>query len=237
MATGAPIATTMATPPTAMPIDPMTNPATLLTLTQWFSPAYPVGAFAYSHGLEQAVAEGRVTNAAQVEGWIGDVLAHGGPRVDVTLLGRAFHAEDSHELAAVDALARALAPSKERLLETVQQGQSFAQTTRAIWGGDLPDLTYAVAVGCAARLQRFPVETVATLYLHAFAANLISAAIRIVPLGQTAGQAALSRLAVKCPALASQALQDTPDDIGSASFLADIASMRHETLYSRIFRS
>ncbi len=237
MVTGGPTAMTMATAITPTAIDPMPDTATLLTLTQWFSPAYPVGAFAYSHGLEQAVAEGRVTDAASAEEWIGDVLTHGGPRADVTLLGAAYRAEEGHELDDVDALARALAPSKERLLETVQQGQSFAQTTQAIWGGDLPDLAYPVAVGRAARLRSFPVETVATLYLHAFAANLMSAAIRIVPLGQTAGQAALSRLSERCPAVASEALQDTLDDIGSASFLADIASMRHETLYSRIFRS
>jgi len=214
----------------------MTDPATLLTLTQWFSPAYPVGAFAYSHGLEQAVAEGQVTDAASAEAWIGDVLAHGGPRTDVTLLGAAYHA-GVKETEEIDALSRSLAPSKERLLETVQQGRSFARTTAAIWGGDLPDLTYPVAVGRAAGLHGFPLTTVATLYLHAFAANLVSAAIRIVPLGQTEGQLALARLSNLCPSLASDALQDTPDDIGSCAFLADIASMRHETLYSRIFRS
>ena len=231
MAMGARIAMTMATH-----TDPMTDPATLLTLTQWFSPAYPVGAFAYSHGLEQAVAEGRVTDAASAEGWIGEVLTRGGPRSDVTLLGAAFAAEGA-TLDEIDALARALAPSKERLLESVQQGQSFAQTTRAIWGGDLPELSYPVAVGRAARLMGFAPATVATLYLHAFAANLVSAAIRIVPLGQTEGQAALARLSRLCPAIADEALQDTLDDIGSSAFLADIASMRHETLYSRIFRS
>ena len=233
MAMGALTAMTMAI---ATPIEPMSDPATLLTLTQWFSPAYPVGAFAYSHGLEQAVAEGRVTDAASAERWIGEVLTRGGPRSDVTLLGAAFAAEGT-TLDEIDALARALAPSKERLLETVQQGQSFAQTTRAIWGGNLPDLTYPVAVGRAARLMDFAPATVATLYLHAFAANLVSAAIRIVPLGQTEGQAALARLSRLCPAIADEALQDTLDDIGSSAFLADIASMRHETLYSRIFRS
>lgn len=236
MATGAPIAMTMATPPTTTPIDSMTDAATLLTLTQWFSPAYPVGAFAYSHGLEQAVAEGRVSDADSGEAWIGEVLTLGSPRTDVTLLGAA-HDADAPALARIDALARALAPSKERLLETAQQGQSFAQTTRAIWGGDLPDLTYPVALGRAARLMGLPLDTVATLYLHAFAANLTSAAIRIVPLGQTEGQAALARLARLCPAIAAEALQETLDDIGSCAFLADIASMRHETLYSRIFRS
>lgn len=236
MATGAPIAMTMATPPTTTPIDSMTDAATLLTLTQWFSPAYPVGAFAYSHGLEQAVAEGRVSDADSGEAWIGEVLTLGSPRTDVTLLGAA-HDADAPALARIDALARALAPSRERLLETAQQGQSFAQTTRAIWGGDLPDLTYPVALGRAARLMGLPLDTVAMLYLHAFAANLTSAAIRIVPLGQTEGQAALARLSRLCPAIAAEALRDTLDDIGSCAFLADIASMRHETLYSRIFRS
>ena len=236
MVTGAPTAMITATAPTTTRIDQMTDPATLLTLTQWFSPAYPVGAFAYSHGLEQAVADARITDARSAEAWIRDVLALGGPRTDVTLLGAAYGA-DPQRVNDIDALARSLAPSSERLLETVQQGQSFAQITRTIWGGDLPDLTYPVAVGRAARLQGIPIDSVATLYLHAFAANLISAAIRIVPLGQTEGQAALTRLSSLCPAIASEALEDTVDDIGSACFLADIASMRHETLYSRIFRS
>ncbi len=211
-------------------------PEDLLILTQWLSPAYPVGAFAYSHGLEQAVADGQITDCASAEAWITGVLRHGAPVMDVALMAASYQA-DSDDLFEIDALSRALAPSEERLLETVQQGASFANITATIWQGDLPEMTYPVAIGRAAQLQGIALLPLATMFLHGFAANLISAAIRIVPLGQTDGQAALARLSRLCPELAQTAVQTNLSEIGSSSFAADIASMRHETLYSRIFRS
>ncbi|MEP2530150.1 urease accessory protein UreF [Shimia sp.] len=214
-----------------MPIDP------ILTLTQWLSPAYPVGAFSYSHGLEQAVHAGRVHDANSFSDWLSDVLQHGAGRNDVILLAVAWHSANPETLQDIDDLARALAPSAERLLETDQQGAAFAQTTAAVFATDLTALTYPVAVGRAARLQNLPLRDTARLFLHAFAANLTSAAIRLVPLGQTAGQSALHAITPLCQSIADHAITQPPDAIAASAFATDIASMTHETQYSRLFRS
>lgn len=218
--------------PTAMPTD-----TALLTLTQWFSPAYPVGAFSYSHGLEWVVDTGIVTDASSFEDWLQDILTFGAGRNDAILLAHAYRAATLAQLDQVDALARALAPSRERLIETNLQGAAFAEITADIWAVPADRYTYPVAVGAAARGLELPFETTLHLFVHSFAANLTSAAIRLVPLGQTEGQAALAALAPMCAQIAGQAQDQSLDDLGSCTFLADIASMKHETQYSRLFRT
>ena len=232
--------------PIPMPIDesggsqPEAGPAgadlALLTLAQWLSPAYPVGAFAYSHGLESAVAEGAVRDADGFGRWLDDVLLFGGGRNDAILLVAAYAAAPD-ALAGIDALARALAPSAERAMETELQGAAFAATTSAIWGGADAPLAYPVAVGAAAAAQGLPLEKTLQFYLHGFASNLTAAATRLVPLGQTEAQAVLAARGPALADLSALALSLTPDDLGSSAFMADIASMRHETQYSRMFRS
>ena len=213
------------------------SPEALLRLTQWLSPAFPVGAFAWSHGLEAALAEGRVTRET-VNDWLEGVLEHGAGRADAALLAAAYRAGTEAELEEVDALARALAPSAERLAETVEQGTAFAATVSALWPEHpLPAMAYPVALGRAARLHDLPLDLTATLYLQAFIGNLCAAATRAMPLGQTEGQAILARLTARCEAVAQAALADAPEEIASASFAADVDAMRHEALYSRIFRS
>ena len=225
MGMAAPWATTMAIP---------MNTDHLLTLTQWLSPAYPVGAFAWSHGLERAVARSDVTDAASLADWLAAVLDHGAGRSDAILLCAAHGADD---VTPVAELAAALAPSRERRMETLQQGAAFAATTRAVWGLDLPDMAYPVAVGRAAGLIGLPVVPTAQVWLQSFASNLVQAAQRLMPLGQTAAQRVLAGLSPLCAAQGEMAANATLDDIGSASFAVDIASMQHETQYSRIFRS
>lgn len=208
--------------------------AGLLTLTQWLSPAYPVGSFAWSHGLERAVGRGDVTTAPALRDWLGAVLEHGAGRTDAILLCAAHGADD---VAPIAALAAALAPSRERRMETVQQGQAFAATTRAVWGLDLPDMAYPVAVGRAAGLMALPMKPVAQVWLQAFASNLVQAAQRLMPLGQTEGQRILASLSPLCIKTAEDAAQASLDDIGSATFAVDTASMQHSAQYARIFRS
>jgi urease accessory protein len=208
-----------------------------LTLMQWLSPGYPVGAFAYSHGLEQAVATGNVSDAASFQDWLTDILRFGSGRSDAILLHTAYRAETSDRIAELDALAEALAPSSERRMETTLQGAAFARTTAAIWGSDAAPRAFPVAIGAAARAQGLDAQLTAAAYLHGFAANLTSAAIRLIPLGQTEGQAALAALTPLCQDIACETATQSPDDIGSSCFAADIASMQHETLYSRQFRS
>lgn len=206
----------------------------LLTLTQWLSPAYPVGAFVWSHGLERAVQRGDVSDAEGLADWLRAVLEQGAGRTDAILLCAAHVADDVVPLAE---LAAALAPSRERRMETMQQGAAFAATTRAVWGLDLPDMAYPVAVGRAAGLMGVPVVPVAQFWLQAFASNLVQAAQRLMPLGQTAAQRVLAGLAPICAEVGQMAAEASLDDIGSATFAVDIASMQHETQYSRIFRS
>lgn len=214
----------------------MITDTALLTLAQWLSPAYPVGAFSYSHGLEWAVEAGQVRDADTFLDWLEDILRHGTGRNDAILLACAYRS-DTGALRALDDLARAYASSKERLLETEAQGAAFCRTTAAIWGGAMPDLTYPVAVGYAAHAHGFPLRQTSAMYLHAFASNLTSAAIRLVPLGQTEGQAALTALIPLCEGIAGETANLTTDDLGGSVFMADIAAMKHETQYTRLFRS
>ncbi len=213
------------------------SPNDLLTLAQWLSPSFPVGAFSYSHGLEWSVDTGEVTNANSFATWLATVIEQGAGRTDLILLAAAYRAGSRGELAEVDALARALACSAERLLETEQQGAAFAHTASAIWRLNLPELAFPVAVGAAASSQGVPLDPTARMYLQAFASNLVSAAIRLIPLGQTEGQACLGGLATLINRTADIALGQSLDGLGSSAFLVDIASMCHETQNSRIFRS
>jgi urease accessory protein len=206
----------------------------LITLAQWLSPSFPVGAFSYSHGLEMAVSDGTVHDAASLQAWLEGIIRHGAGRNDAILLAAGYQGEG---LESLDAQARALAPSAERLIETTQQGAAFVRVVNDVWGHDLPDLTLPVAFGAACAAQGLPLEDAAQMFLHAFVSALVSAAIRAVPLGQTDGQRVISALAPLCQQTVETALTQTPDDIGSACFLADIASMQHETLYSRMFQT
>ena len=230
MVTGAPTATNMSQP--RMP----TN-ANILTLAQWLSPAFPVGAFAYSHGLETVIQSGGLRSAEALQAWLEDVLLHGTGRNDALLLRAAYGAGTPEAVAEVDATARAFCSSSERLLETTLQGDAFCKTVADVWGSDLSGLTYPVAVGAAARKMEIDVALACSMYLQAFLSNLVSAAVRAVPLGQTEGQAVLAALTPHIETIVAETEGGTLDDLYSTAFLSDIAAMRHETLNSRIFRS
>ncbi|MCL4164900.1 UNVERIFIED_CONTAM: hypothetical protein GTU68_007448 [Idotea baltica] len=209
----------------------------LLILSQWFSPAYPLGSFAYSHGMETAIQERRIINAAQLEKWLRIMLEHGTGRSDAILFHGAHACEAEEEVEALDVHTRAYAPSAERLLESALQGDAFCRTTMAVWDMEMPVLTHPVAVGYAAGRLGLPALPTATLYLQAFAANLVSCAVRLVPLGQTEGQEVLMRLSDLIATIATTAAQQRPDEMASATFAADIDAMRHETLEHRTFRT
>ncbi|MEQ6247526.1 urease accessory UreF family protein [Sulfitobacter sp. HNIBRBA3233] len=214
----------------------MTTDATLI-LSQWLSPGYPLGSFAYSHGLETVIQRGTVATAAELESWLTDTLLHGSGLSDAILL-RAAHASGAPDaVLAVDAIARAYAPSRERLMESLQQGQAFCTTTASIWPLEMPQLMHPVAVGHAAGLLALPVDLTTVMYLQSFAANLVSCAVRLVPLGQTEGQAVLRSLTRLCSDVAARSAERTLDDLGSFAFASDIAAMHHETLEHRIFRT
>jgi len=215
------------------------NHAALLRLLTWLSPAFPTGGFAYSHGLEWAVESGDVATESTLIGYIQDLLTHGALWSDTIILR---HAHSGQNPAALAELAISLAPSRERRLETAAQGAAFALAATA-WPtpalqnwGDAP-LPYPIAIGILAAAQNVPEDDTAIAFLHATTANLISAAIRLVPLGQAAGLRAQAALEPAILATASATKTATLDDLGTASWASDIASMRHETQYTRLFRT
>ncbi|SFH11006.1 urease accessory protein UreF [Methylobacterium gossipiicola] len=220
-----------------------------LRLMTWLSPGYPVGAYAYSHGLESAVESGDVADEVALTSWLADVLELGSGRNDLILLAHAHGAArtgDLSALAEVNDLALALAPSRELHLETSQQGLSFLEATRAAWpAADLPRLAealpgpvaYPVAVGLAAGAHGMALEPVLAGFGLAFLQNLVSAALRCAPIGQSAGTRVIAALTPRVTALAATIPDLTLDDLGSATLALDLGSFRHETQYSRIFRS
>lgn len=207
----------------------------LLRLSQWLSPAFPISAYAYSHGLEAEVVNGRVREGAGVAAWVEGVLRRGAGRSDAIVmlaaLGQGADLDDLHDLA------RALAGSRERWEETRDQGAALAATLGAIGMGDGVARAYPVAFGAAAAQLDVPREVVAALYLQGFAGNLVSAAVRFVPLGQAEGQKIMAALHGTVTDVAREVVTCGVDDIAQAAFGADLAAMEHEGLEVRIFRT
>ena len=205
-----------------------------LKLAHWLSPAFPIGGFAYSQGLEQPMAMGQVRTADQVDEWVRDCLSFGTPRMDAIFLARA-RAGDEPEM--LSDLILAYASSAERELELMEQGRAFTTLMAAMSGEVVPVRPYPVAVGVASRVLSLPDTEVIALFLQGAAAQMISAATRFLPLGQSESQVMLARLAPLVTTLAEFAAAATLDDLGTFTPGADIAAMRHETLEVRIFRT
>ena len=214
----------------------MSTDRDILTLAQWLSPSYPVGAFAYSHGLEAAIQTGAINTGEDLDEWLTDIICHGSGRNDCILL-RAAYAADDVALGVVNDTALAFAASAERQLEQTLQGSAFCKTTAAIWGGDDASYVYPVAVGAAAAKLGIKVSLTAAMYLHAVISNLISASMRLMALGQIKGQKMLAALTPLSDDTAKATAGMTLDDLQSTAFLVDIAAMHHETQQPRIFRT
>jgi urease accessory protein len=223
------------------------NEAGLYRLMTWLSPGYPVGAFSYSHGLEYAVEDGTVTDAAMLQAWLADLLRFGSGRNDAILFRHAFEAApQASALAEIAALAAAFAASAERHLETTAQGRAFAEATTDAWPCAALDrllrvwdgpLAYPVVVAVAAAGHGLALHPSLGAYLHGFAGNLVSAGLRLIPLGQRDGQRVMAALEGPIAETAAAAVATPLADLGGATALADLAAMKHETQYTRLFRS
>ncbi len=211
----------------------------LLRLLAWLSPAFPTGAYAYSHGLEWAVEGGDITDGETLRTWLADVLTHGSGRNDAILLRHAHRAcGDSNALGEIAELAAAIAPSRERRAETLAQGTAFLAAAAAWHPPDLPPrVAYPVAVAALAGRNGIAEDATTAAYLQAFATNLISAGVRLVPLGQSAGLRVLAALEPDILQVAEASRTATLDDLGGCAFRSDLAAMLHETQYTRLFRS
>ncbi|MBB3018174.1 urease accessory protein [Microvirga lupini] len=217
----------------------------ILPILAWLSPTYPVGSYAYSHTLEWAVDAGDVTNDENLVAWLKDQMTLGFGRNDAILLShayRAVEADDATALEGVNDLALALCPSGELYLETSQQGRSFLDATLAAWPApgliDLKgDVAFPVAIGMAAAAHGVPLPITLSAYLFCLVQTLVSAAIRLAPIGQTAGTRVCAALALAVQEIAQETISLSLDDIGGTTFRADLGSFHHEDQYTRLFRS
>jgi urease accessory protein len=224
-------------------------PAALYRLMIWLSPAYPVGAFSYSSGIEWAVEASDVTSAETLRHWLESMLASGSGFNDGIFFAqthRAVSTSDDAGLVTIAELAAAFVPSRERHLETTTLGRAFIDVTQAAWPCPALDklrqlwpgpIAYPVAVGTACGGNAIPLPPALHAFLTAMVANWISAGVRLIPLGHTDSQRLLQALEPAIAETARRALSATLDDLGSATFRADLAGIRHETQYTRLFRS
>ena len=228
---------------------PDSEAAALYRLMTWLSPSFPVGAFSYSSGIEWAVEAGDITDAASLRDWLASMLADGSGFCDGIFLAQAYRAAtsaDAVSLRDIAELAAAFVPSRERYLETSSQGRAFIDIIRSAWNRDGLEqlvsacdgvIVYPVAVGLVSAAHAIPLAPAMHAFLHALVSNWISAGARLVPLGQTDCQRVLAQLEPTVVSTGKRALEASLDDLGSATFRADLASMRHETQYTRLFRS
>ena len=212
-----------------------TEASQLLLLLNWMSPTFPIGSFAYSHGAEQAIADGRLKTAEDIKAWLTDLIIHGSGWNDAVLFARCWH-EDAAEL---NELAVALSSSAERYNESTHLGRNFGIAADVWLGTGKPEgeMAYCLAAGSACAKAGIDQTQALIAFLQGFCAAQVSVAVRLIPLGQTRGLEVLRDLAPLIAATATRAQSATLDDIGGACLGADIASMKHESLEPRIFRT
>jgi urease accessory protein len=228
------------------------SPLALLRLQSWLSPAFPTGSYSYSHGLEWAVEAGHVHDRKSLVDWLEADLCHGSGRNDAIFFSEAWRrakADDLVNLIEVAELAGAFRGTSEFALESSQQGAACLATLRQAWPDHVLDWlseilrerqvqpALAVVLGVASARQGIPVSLALPAFLQSCVANLITAGVRLIPLGQTDGQLAVAELEAAVQAASRQAENSTIADLGSAAFMVDLASMAHETQYTRLFRS
>jgi urease accessory protein len=222
----------------------------LYRLIAWLSPAFPVGAFSFSHGLETAAASGAVRDRASLQHWIGAVVALGSGRIDADTVRDAYRAavaDDVEALALVNRRGLAFRAAAEIAVETTVQGAAFLDTCRAAWPEPFLDrwaaalngcaVCYSAAVGASTARAGIPLEWTLAAYLQAMAANFVSAGLRLGIIGQTDGQRVLAALEPVVDAAVDRTLTRDRSAFGAATFAADLASMAHEIQYTRLFRS
>ncbi|HKA18756.1 MAG TPA: urease accessory protein UreF [Blastocatellia bacterium] len=218
----------------------------------WLSPAFPTGAYSYSHGLECAIEAGHIHNRETLVDWLEADLCYGSGRNESIFFHQSWLAaseDDRSRLLRVAELAAVFRSTSEFALESVQQGTAYLATLRRVWRDHsldwLSDMLHklnlppavAVVLGICAATHGIPVCLALPAFLQSIVANLVNAGVRLLPLGQTDGQLALAQLENVVLAASGEATQATLDDLGSAAFMVDLSSMAHETQYTRLFRS
>jgi urease accessory protein len=228
------------------------SPLALLRLQSWLSPAFPTGAYSYSHGLEWAVEARHVADRKSLVDWLEADLCYGSGRNDAIFFSEAWRRTKSNDLAnliEVAELAGAFRGTSEFALESSQQGAACFATLRQAWPDHVLDWlsailrerqvqpALAVVLGVASARQGIPANLALPAFLQSYVANLVIAGVRLIPLGQTDGQLAIAELEAAVQAASRHAKNCTIDGLGSAAFMVDLASAAHETQYTRLFRS
>jgi len=224
----------------------------LLRLQSWLSPAFPTGSYSYSHGVEWAVEAGYIKDRKSLIDWLEADLYYGSGRNEAIFFTQAWRcamAGDRAKLFEIAELAGAFRGTSEFALESSQQAAACLTTLRRVWPDGLLDWlseilrqhyvqpALAVVLGVRSARQGLSARTALPAFLQSYIANLVIAGVRLVPLGQTDGQLAIAELEQPVLAASAQAQTATIEDLGSAAFMVDLASMAHETQYTRLFRS
>jgi urease accessory protein len=227
-------------------------PVSLLRQQSWLSPAFPTGSYSYSHGIEWAVEAGHIQGRESLVDWLEADLRYGSGRNEAIFFIEAWRSatyDDREKLLEIAELAAAFRSTTEFALETSQQATACLATLRRVWPDPLleslsellSDLriapVFSVILGVRAARQDIPATLALPAFLQSYLANLVTAGVRLVPLGQTDGQLAIAELEQAVLAVASQTEQATTHDLGSAAFMVDLASASHEIQYTRLFRS
>jgi urease accessory protein len=227
-------------------------PLALLRLQSWLSPAFPTGSYSYSHGIEWAVEAGHIHDRKSLVDWLEADLCYGSGRNEAIFFSEAWRGaidDDRAKLYEIAELAAVFRGSSEFALESSQQGAACLATLRRVWPDRLlawlseilgerhiqPSFSVVLAIRSAR--QGIPVSLALPAFLQSYIANLVIAGVRLIPLGQTDGQLAIAQLEEAALAASVEAERATIDDLGSAAFMVDLASMAHETQYTRLFRS
>ena len=224
----------------------------LLRLQSWLSPAFPIGSYSYSHSLEWAVEAGYIKDRKSLVDWLEADLRYGSVRNEAIFFCEAWcgaRDNDSAKLLEIAELAAAFRGTSEFALESSQQASACLSTLRKVWPDRLLDSlselllednvppALAVVLGVRSAREGIPISLALPAFLQSYVANLVTAGVRLVPLGQTDGQLAIAALEKAVLAASARARNATTDDLGSAAFMVDLASMAHETQYTRLFRS
>jgi urease accessory protein len=227
-------------------------PLALLRLQSWLSPAFPTGSYSYSHGLEWAVQAAYVRDRESLVDWLEADLCYGSGRNEAIFFSEAWRSardNDPAKLFEIAELAAAFRGTSEFALESSQQASACHSMLRHVWPDRLVDVlsqwlsertvapALAVVLGVRSAREGIPLGLALPAYLQSYLANLVTAGVRLIPLGQTDGQLAIAALEAAVLAASAQARNATIDDLGSAAFMVDLASMGHETQYTRLFRS
>ena len=228
------------------------QPVAFLRLQTWLSPTFPTGSYSYSHGLEWAVEAGYVHDRVSLVDWLAADLHYGSGRNEAIFFAEAWSCamnDDLEKLLEVAELSASYRGTSEFALESSQQGSACRFTLSQVWpdphlervsqmlaSRDIPS-SLAVILGISSAKQGIPIAIALPAFLQSYIANWVTAGVRLIPLGQTDGQAAIAALEDAVLATSADASTAMANDLGSAGFMVDLASMRHETQYTRLFRS